>query len=146
MSNFVIPPLNEIADLTCVEGGKEYDLRIRKVKPTKSNRTGRPGLLCIIDFIDEDNAAPIMHTLWFGNVPGTFSGDDEEKSEQMWRSVKDECRALGLDPDNGITAEDLEDLTFTALVDYDDGIVEKDDGTQTQEYAPKNVIGRITGL
>lgn len=140
----LIPALKEIKDLTPVDGGQEYDLRIIKAQKTKSNRTGRKGVLFIVDIVDEDDALNIMHTIWFGN-DGDYTADDEEKSNMMWRGVKEFCRALGFDPDNGIEAEEFEDKQFTAIVEYDDGIEVDEDGKEHQAFAPKNVIGKITG-
>ena len=140
----LIPSLKDIADLTPVDGGQEYDLRIIKAQKTKSNRTGRNGVLIVIDITDEDLALNIMHTLWYGN-DGDYTADDDEKSDMMWRGVKSFLRSLGLDPDNDIEAEDLEDISFTAIVEYNDGIEVDDDGNETQEYAPKNELGKITG-
>jgi len=136
----LIPSLSDIPDLEPVPGGQEYDLRIIKAQKTKSNKTGRNGVLLVVDIIDEDNAMNIMHTLWFGN-DGTYTSDDDDKSNMMWRMVKDFVTALGLDPNEDLEAEDFVDLQFTAIVEYDDG--KDDDGNQ--EYAPKNVIGRIVG-
>ena len=135
----LIPALNEIKDLTPVEGGKEYDLRIIKAQKKKF-RSGRNGVSLIIDIIDEDNATNIFHNILFGN-DGEYTGDDEETSNNWWRRVKSFCRALGLDPDNDIEAEDFEDLQFTAIVEYDDGLDE--DGNQA--YEPSNKLGKITG-
>lgn len=138
----LIPALNEIKDLKPLsidECGKEYDLRIIKAREKKFN-SGRNGVAFIIDIVDEDNATNIFHNLLFGN-DGEYTGDEEEKSNEWWRRVKTFCRALGLDPDNDIEAEDFEDLQFTAIVEYDDGCDE--DGNQV--YEPSNRLGKITG-
>ena len=135
----LIPALNEIKDLIPVEGGKDYDLRIIKAQKKKF-RSGRNGVSLIIDIIDEDNATNIFHNILFGN-DGEYTDDDEETSNNWWRRVKSFCRALGLDPDNDIEAEDFEDLQFTAIVEYDDGLDE--DGNQS--YEPSNKLGKILG-
>ena len=119
----------------------EFDLRIRKTDATKSKRTGRNGVQFIIDIIDEDNATSIFHSIWFGN-DGTFTADDEEKSDNMWRMVKDFIRALGMDPEEEHESEDFENLEFSANIEYSDGV---DTSTNRQEYPAKNEIGRITG-
>ena len=139
-----IPALKDIQDLTPVDGGKEYDLRIIKAQDTKSNKTGRSGTLFVIDIVDEDHALNLMHTIWYGN-DGTYTDDDDEKSDMMWRNCKEFIRALGMDPDEENDHEDFKDLEFTAILEYDDGIVVDEEGNEHQMYAPKNVLGKITG-
>ena len=135
----LIPALNDIKDLTPVDGGQEYDLRIIKAMKKKFN-SGRNGVNLIIDIVDEDNAKNIFHSILFGN-DGDYTGDEEEQSNEFWRRVKTFCRALGLNPDNDLEAEDFEDLQFSAIVEYDDGIDE--DGNQA--FEPSNKLGKITG-
>ena len=137
----IIPNLSEIPDRAPVEAG-EYDLRITKVKETKSKRTGRYGCQLIIEIAGEDNASSIFHTLWYGNYKD-YQGDDEEKSNNMWRMVKDFTRSLGLDPDNEIDESDLIGLEFTADVGYNDGMDTDDDGNPVKVGPPKNEILRI---
>lgn len=137
----IIPNLSEIPDRAPVEGG-EYDLRITKVKETKSKRTGRYGCQLIIEIVGEDNASSIFHTLWYGNYKD-YQGDDEEKSNNMWRMVKDFIRSLGLDPDNETDESDLIGLEFTADVGYNDGMDTDDDGNPIKVGPPKNEILRI---
>jgi len=62
----MIPNLSDIPDKAPVEAG-EYDLRITKVKETKSARTGRYGCQLIINIDGQDNASTIFHTLWYGH-------------------------------------------------------------------------------
>ena len=137
----IIPNLSEIPDRAPVEAG-EYDLRITKVKETKSKRTGRYGCQLIIEIAGEDNASSIFHTLWYGNYKD-YQGDDEEKSNNMWRMVKDFIRALGLDPENETDESDLVGLEFTADVGYNDGMDTDDDGNPIKVGPPKNEILRI---
>lgn len=137
----LIPSLNEIPDLEPAEGGREYDLRITTAKSIQSKNSGREGVLLVCSFIDEENVQNLMHQIWFGNSE-KYSGDDEEKSIDMWRRVKDFIRSLGLDPDQDLEVEDFKGLEFTALIDYNDGINPE---TGKQEYQPKNEINRITG-
>jgi len=121
-----IKSLSDIPDLTAVEEG-EYDLYIREVKDTKSKRTGRDGLMFIIDVQDMDNAAPIIHTIWPPN-----DSDDADKAEIMWRMIKEFISALGLDPNEENDNSDFKGISFTAEVTYD-------------EEFQSNKIGRITG-
>ena len=137
----IIPNLSEIPDRAPVEAG-EYDLRITKVKETKSKRTGRYGCQLIIEIAGEDNASSIFHTLWYGNYKD-YQGDDEEKSNNMWRMVKDFIRALGLDPENETDESDLVGLEFRADVGYNDGMDTDDDGNPIKVGPPKNEILRI---
>jgi len=134
-----IPNLSTIKDLAPVTEG-EYDLRIIKAKDTHSDKTGRNGILCIIEVIGEDLASNIMHTMWFGN-DGIYKGDDAEKSDLMWRMVKDFLGAIGLSRDGEVELDEFTDINFCANVTYNDGC--DDDGKQV--YAPKNEIGRILG-
>ena len=140
-----IPNLSEIKDLAPVSPG-EYDLRIIKAKNTNSKRTGRNGILCIVEIVDEDLADNIMHTMWFGNnvadgAMAKYDKDDAEKSAMMWRMVKDFLGAIGLSRDGEVELDEFADISFTAEVLYNDGCDE--DGKQ--EYPPKNEIGRILG-
>lgn len=137
----LIPNLSEIKDKKPVEPG-EYELRISKVKETKSQRTGRYGCMLIIEIDGEDNAESIFHTLWYGNYKD-YQGDDEQKNNTMWRMVKDFLRSLGLDPDQETSEEDLKGLEFTAEVGYNDGMSTDDDGKPIKVGPPKNEIIRI---
>lgn len=134
-----IPNLSKIKDLAPVQPG-EYDLRIIKAQNSHSDRTGRNGILMIIEIVGEDLASNIMDTMWFGN-DGTYTADDDEKSDMMWRMVKDKLGALGLNRDGEVELDEFTDISFTAEVTYNDGC--DDDGKQV--YAPKNEIGRILG-
>ena len=96
----------------------------------------------IIEIAGEDNASSIFHTLWYGNYKD-YQGDDEEKSNNMWRMVKDFTRSLGLDPDNEIDESDLIGLEFTADVGYNDGMDTDDDGNPIKVGQPRNEILRI---
>lgn len=142
----IIPALNEIKDRAPVEAG-EYDLRITKIKLTKSQRTGRYGCMLIIDIDGEDAADTIFHTLWYGNFDdgagNSYNGDDEEKNNTMWRMVKDFLRALGLDPENETDESDLVGLEFTADVSYNDGMGTDEDGNPVKLGQPRNEIVRV---
>lgn len=137
----MIPNLSDIPDKEPVEAG-EYDLRITKVKETKSNRTGRYGCQLIINIEGEDNADTIFHTLWYGNYKD-YQGDDEDKNNLMWRMVKDFLRALGLDPEQETDESDLVGLEFTAELSYSDGMSTDDDGNPVRVGNPKNEIVRV---
>jgi len=137
----IIPSLSDIPDRQPVEAG-EYDLRISKVKETKSKNTGRYGCMLVIDIEDEDNADTIFHTLWYGNYKD-FQSDDEEKNNMMWRMVKDFIRALGLDPEEETEDSDLVGLEFTADVGYNDGMDTDDDGNPIRVGQPRNEILRV---
>ena len=139
----MIPNLADIPDKKPVEAG-EYDLRIDKVKETKSNRTGRYGCMLVIHIEGEDNADTIFHTLWYGNYKD-FQGDDEEKNNMMWRMVKDFLAALGLDPNEETDENDLVGVEFTADVGYNDGMGTDDEGNPVKLGQPRNEILRITG-
>ena len=137
----IIPNLSEIPDKKPVEAG-EYDLRITKVKETKSKKSGRYGCQLIIEVAGEDNANTIFHTLWYGNYKD-FQSDDEDKSNMMWRRVKDFLRSLGLDPENETDESDLVGLEFTAELSYSDGMDTDDDGNPIKVGSPCNEILRV---
>ena len=137
----IIPNLSEIPDKKPVEAG-EYDLRITKVKETKSKKSGRYGCQLIIEVAGEDNANTIFHTLWYGNYKD-FQSDDEDKSNMMWRMVKDFLRSLGLDPENETDESDLVGLEFTAELSYSDGMDLDEDGNPIKVGSPRNEILRV---
>jgi len=137
----IIPNLSDIPDKKPVEAG-EYDLRITKAKETKSKNTGRYGCQLIIQIEGEDNASDIFHTLWYGNYKD-FQGDDTDKSNTMWRMVKDFLRSLGLDPEEETDESDLVGLEFTADVSYSDGTDVDDDGKPIKVGNPRNEIVRV---
>ena len=139
----IIPNLADIPDKKPVEAG-EYDLRVTKVKETKSNRTGRYGCMMIIEVDGEDTADTIFHTLWYGNYKD-FQGDDEDKNNMMWRMVKDFLASLGLDPNEETDESDLVGLEFTADLGYNDGMDTDDDGNPIKVGQPRNEILRVTG-
>ena len=142
----IIPALSEIKDRTPVEPG-EYELRITKVKLTKSQRTGRYGCMLIVNVEGQDDADTIFHTLWYGNFDdnegNSYNGDDEDKNNTMWRMVKDFIRALGLDPENETDESDLVGLEFTAEIGYNDGMGTDDDGNPVKLGQPRNEILRV---
>lgn len=138
----MIPNLSDIPDKAPVESG-EYDLRITKVKETKSKRTGRYGCMLIVEIDGEDNADTIFHTLWYGNYKD-FQSDDEEKNNMMWRMVKEFITALGLDPEEETDESDLVGLEFSADLSYNDGMDTDDDGNPIKVGQPRNEILRIT--
>jgi len=137
----MIPNLSEIPDKAPVEAG-EYDLRISKVKETKSQRTGRYGCQLIINIDGQDNASTIFHTLWYGNYKD-YQGDDEDKNNTMWRMVKDFLRALGIDPNQETDESDLVGMEFTAELSLNDGMSTDDDGNAVKVGQPRNEIARI---
>ena len=137
----IIPNLSDIPDKKPVESG-EYDLRIFKAKEIKSKNTGRYGCQLIIQIDGEDNASDIFHTLWYGNYKD-FQGDDEEKSNTMWRMVKEFLRALGIDPEEETEEDDLVSLEFTAEIGFNDGMDTDDDGNPIKVGPPKNEILRV---
>lgn len=138
----IIPNLSEIPDKKPVEGG-EYDLRVTKVKEVKSKNTGRYGCMFIIEIDGEDTADTIFHTLWYGNYKD-YQNDDEEKSNMMWRMVKDFLRSIGLDPEEETDESDLVGIEFTADVGYNDGMDTDDDGNPVRMGQPRNEILRVT--
>ena len=138
----MIPNLSDIPDKKPVEAG-EYDLRITKVKETKSQRTGRYGCMMVIEVDGEDNADSIFHTIWYGNYKD-YQSDDEEKSNMMWRMVKDFLTSLGLDPNEETEDSDLVGLEFSADVGYSDGMGEDSEGNVVKVGQPRNEILRIS--
>lgn len=138
----IIPNLADIPDKNPVDAG-EYDLRIIKVKEKKSQRTGRYGCMLICDIDGEDNASSVFHTLWYGNYKD-YQDDDEDKSNTMWRMVKDFIIALGLDPDNETDESDLVGVEFTADLGYNDGMDTDNDGNPIKVGQPRNEILRVT--
>ena len=134
----LIPNLSDIPDLAPVNPG-EYDLRVIKAQTCHSDRTGRNGVLLVCDIIGEDEALNLMHTLWFGN-DGQYKDDDEDKSNLMWRMIKDFLRAVGLSEDGELNVDDFDGLEFSAELTYNDGTNNEGD----QEYPPKNEIKRVT--
>ena len=138
----IIPNLSDIPELKPVENG-EYDLRIIKAKTSTSKRTGRNGALLIIDIMDEENAPNIMHTLWFGN-DGQYTDDDEDKSNMMWRMVKEFLTAIGMDADGDIEPDAFIGVEFSAALRYLDGMETDEDGNTFRLMNPKNEIIRVT--
>jgi hypothetical protein len=138
----MIPNLSDIPDKAPVEAG-EYDLRVFKVKETKSQRTGRYGCMLVCEIDGEDNANNVFHTIWYGNYKD-YQGDDEEKNNLMWRMVKDFLTGLGLDPNEETDESDLVGLEFSADLSYNDGMSTDDDGNPIKVGQPRNEIVRLT--
>lgn len=110
----LFPDTSEIPELKPVEPG-EYDLRVIKAKETKSNRTGREGVMLICEIVGEDNAENTIDTMWL-----PMPTDDETKAQTMLRMIKERLLALGLPDDGTVELEDFTDLQFTALLDYEE--------------------------
>ncbi|MBT7094138.1 MAG: hypothetical protein HN936_12895, partial [Bacteroidetes bacterium] len=79
---------------------------------------------------------------WYGNYKD-FQDDDEDKSNTMWRMVKDFLRSLGLNPEEETDESDLVGLEFTADVSYSDGMDTDDDGKPVKIGNPRNEIVRV---
>ncbi len=123
-----IPSLSDIPDLGPVEAG-EYDLYVRKAKDTESNDGSRKGMMLVCDITDAENSEPLFHSIWLPNA-----SDDEDKSATMWRMIKEQISAMGLDPSDENENSDFEGLQFSALL-----------AVETYQGKVKNVIVRITG-
>ena len=123
----LIPDLSDIPDLEPVAPG-EYDLTITKVIKVESNKTGRTGIKLVCNILGEDNAETLFHGMWF-----PMESDDKEKTELLWRMIKEFCTGLGLDTSNGLNEEDFIGLTFSAVLDIED-----------TEFGRANIIKRIT--
>lgn len=124
-----IPDLSDIPELTTVPED-EYRLKIVKAKDTKSQRTGREGLMLMLKvlLVDADNALPIFHTLWF-----PMDDDDDAKHIVMWRMIKEFMEGIGMDSSAGASAKDFEGIEFNAMVTL----------SEDNEGRPRNELGRI---
>lgn len=105
-----IPDLSDIPDLRPVAPNSEYDLRIARAKETKSQKTGREGILLICEIVGEENAENLMHTLWM-----PMEGDEPHKAQTMWRMIKEFLNAIGL-PTDGVDTSDFEGMEFSAIL------------------------------
>lgn len=105
-----IPDLSSIPEQTAVAEG-EYTLRVTKAQETKSERTGREGIMLICQIQGEENAQPVFHRLWF-----PFESEDETKQITMWRMIKEFMEGVGLDPSVGAEARDFQGIEFDALL------------------------------
>lgn len=137
----IIPNLADIPDKQPVAGG-EYDLRITGAKEKQSANTGRYGCMMMIEIDGEDTAETLFHTLWYGNYKD-YQNDDDEKSNMMWRMVKDFLRSLGLDPEDETDESDLIGLEFTGDVGFNDGMDTDDDGNPVKLGQPRNELLRV---
>lgn len=122
----LLPDTSAIPELAPVADG-EYDLRIMRAKETESKRTGRKGIMLIIDIIGEDNADDIIHTLWL-----PMEADDDDKRKIMLRMIKEFVLALGLPEDGSVELDDFIGVDFTAILELEDS-----------EYGRRNNIKRI---
>lgn len=129
----LIPDLTDIPELTAVEEG-EYDLRVIKATEKSSKRTGRPAIGLLCEIVGEDNAENVFHDIWL-----PMESDDENKTQIMWRMVKEFLVALGLPVDGISDLSVFEDLEFSALLIYEDT---DQDGEPLAR--PRNSIKRIT--
>ncbi len=127
----LIGDLTAVPELTLAPE-EEYELRCIKSQKAHSKNTGRNGVMLVWEFIDQDNFQNLIETLWFGN-DGEYMGDDEDKSNLMWRMVQDKLEAFDMSRDGDIELEDFNMLEVNALV----GIESSD------EYPDKNVIKKI---
>jgi hypothetical protein len=121
-----IPDLSDIPELSPVAPG-EYDLRIIQAKETKSNRTGRTGIMMICEIVGEDNAQNLIETMWL-----PMDSDDEVKKTKMYRMIKDRLEAIGL-PTTGTNVTDFAGAEFSAILDLE----------TSDEYGDSNKIKKI---
>ena len=139
----MIPELSKIKDKLVIkmDSPKEMDLIITKMYTDKW-KSGQPCANFIISMDGEDDAKEIFHACGFGNF-GDFQEFEEEKSETIWRMLKEFIRSLGLDPDEEHPAEDFEDLEFVGLVGYNSGETEDDNGNMVPQYPAKNELLKV---
>ena len=139
----MIPNLAHIKDKAVLklDSPKEMDLVITKMYTDKW-KSGQHCANFIIAMDGEDNAKEIFHACGFGNF-GDFQEFEEDKSENIWRMLKEFIRKLGLDPEEEHSAEDFEDLEFVGLVGYETGEVEDDSGNMVPMYPEKNVLLKV---
>ena len=139
----MIPELSKIKDklVLKLDSPKEMDLIITKMYTDKW-KSGQHCANFIISMDGEDDAKEIFHACGFGNF-GDFQEFDTDKSETIWRMLKEFIRSLGLDPDKEHPAEDFEDLEFVGLVGYNNGEVEDDNGNMVPMYPEKNVLLKV---
>jgi len=139
----MIPELSKIKDkkVLKLDSPKEMDLIITKMYTDKW-KSGQHCANFIISMDGEDDAKEIFHACGFGNF-GDFQDFDEDKSETIWRMLKEFIRSLGLDPDEDHPAEDFEDLELVGLVGYETGEVEDDNGNMVPMYPEKNVLLKV---
>lgn len=138
-----IKNLADLPEMILMPDG-EYNMRIIRALRSKPAKTGRNGLMLVHSFIDEDNAVDMIETLYFGNddpndpdapegfVP--YTGDDDSKSDLMWRMIQDRLKAWDMSADGDLEPEDFVGIEFSAYVVIEDG----------GEYPAKNVIKKIT--
>ena len=122
----LLPNTSDIPELRPVEPG-EYDLRVLRAKETESKKTGRKGIMLIIDIEGEDNAEDIINTLWL-----PMAADDEDKTKIMLRMIKEFVVAVGLPEDGSVELDDFVDLSFSAALEIEDN-----------EFGRRNTIKRI---
>lgn len=139
----IIPELSKIKDKKVIklESPQEMDLIITKMYTDKWS-SGQTHAAFIITMDGEEGAKEIFHTCGFGNY-GDFQDFDEEKSDNIWRMLKEFIRSLGLDPDEEHPSEDFEDLEFVGLIGYNDGCVEDDNGNMVPQYPEKNELLKV---
>jgi len=139
----MIPNLSHIKDKNVLklDAPQEMDLVITKMYTDKW-KSGQHCANFIIAIDGEDNAKEIFHACGFGNF-GDFQEFDEDKSETIWRMLKEFIKSLGLDPEEEHSSEDFEDLEFVGLVGYNDGCVEDDNGNRVPMYPEKNELLKV---
>ena len=139
----MIPNLSHIKDkkVLKLEAPREMDLIITKMIMGKW-KSGQHNAAFIIHMDGEEDAKEIYHTVGFGNF-GDFQEFDAEKSETIWRMLKEFITSLGLDPEEDHPAEDFVDLEFVGLVGYDSGEVEDDNGNKVPQFPEKNVLLKV---
>lgn len=139
----MIPNLAHIKDkkVLKLDSPKEMDLVITKMYTDKW-KSGQHCANFIIHIDGEEDTKEIFHSCGFGNY-GDFQDFDDDKSENIWRMLKEFIAKLGLDPEEEHSAEDFEDLEFTGLVKYNDGCIEDDNGNMVPTYPEKNELVKI---
>ena len=139
----MIPELSKIKDrfVLKLDSPKEMDLVITKMYTDKWS-SGQHCANFILHMDGEDDAKDIFYGCGFGNF-GDFQEFDDDKSETIWRMLKEFIRSLGLDPDEEHPAEDFEDLELVGLVGYESGEVEDDNGNMVPKYPEKNVLLKV---
>lgn len=127
-----IPNLGDVVEYHPVEEG-EYKLRITKVEQTVSKSTDRRGAWLTLVVLGEDEADYIRHGIWF-----PMEGDDQRKSNNMLRSIKELALACQLPAEGGFSLGAFQDCEFTGLLGIEE--MEDKDGNKTGRF--RNVLKR----
>lgn len=117
-----LPKTDDVPELTLMEDG-EHELQIVSVSDEPA-KTGRGMITLGCKSMSQENTEMLFHRLFLPTKEEM--SNDKAKADRFLRDIQQFTLAIGADPANPPSTNELKGLTFTAIIgkeEGDDGVV-----------------------